>query len=333
MRRYLREFLTDRRVIQWPRALWYPILFGIVLNTRPRRSGRAYAKIWDRKENASPLRVFTQRQAEGLAAQLLEGCANDAAQSSAHAKTALDAATHPAVQVDWAMRYGIPSIDERLRALKEAGCDRILLFPLYPQYCAATTASVNDAAFRSLMKMTWQPSIRIVPPYFDDTAYINALAAHTRASLDQLDFEPERIVMSFHGIPKSYFAKGDPYHCHCQKTARLLTQRLGLEKQRVLVTFQSRFGPEQWLQPYTSETLERLPRENVKKIAVMAPGFAADCVETLEEIALEGREEFIENGGEAFAFLPCLNAEAQSLELIATLVRRELSGWLDSQED
>jgi len=306
MWRYLEEFLTDRRVIEWPRAIWYPILYGIVLNTRPRKSGAAYAKIWNRERNESPLRTTTRSQAEKLAAAL-----KDRAE----------------VTVDWAMRYGNPSIASRITALQQAGCERILVVPLYPQYSAATTATVNDKVFEALMGLRWMPAVRTAPPWHDDPAYIDALAKSMHRQLSALDFTPERIVVSYHGIPKSYFDKGDPYYCHCMKTSRLLAARLDLGE-RLMTTFQSRFGPEEWLQPYTDETLKALPKGGIEKVAVVNPGFVADCLETLEEIAVEGRKQFLHAGGEKFAHLACLNDSEEGMKVIETVVRRELSGWI-----
>ena len=283
MRRYLSEFLSDRRVIEWSPALWQPILQGIVLSVRPKKSGRLYEQIWNRELNESPLRTFTRAQAEKLSAEL---------------------AAEDNVVVDWAMRYGKPSIRERLDALQEAGCERILLFPLYPQYSAPTTATVNDAAFDALKAMRWQPALRTVPPYHDEPVYIDALAESIEAHLATLDFEPEAVLASYHGVPVSYFRKGDPYHCQCQKTSRLLAERLGWPKGRLLTTFQSRFGPEEWLQPYTDKTVERLAKEGVTRIAVVNPGFVSDCLETLEEIAVQNAEIFRHNGGERFSHIP-----------------------------
>ena len=307
MRRYLKEFLSDRRVIETPRVVWWPLLNGIILQTRPTRSGKLYASIWNEERDESPLRTFTRSQGEQLAERL---------------------AGHAHVTVDWAMRYGNPSIASRMEALQAAGCERILVFPLYPQYSATTTATVNDKVFEYAMRRRWMPALRTVPPYHDDPAYIEALAASVRHSLDALDFEPEHIVASYHGIPQSYFRKGDPYHCHCQKTSRLLTEAMGWEPGYLLTTFQSRFGPEEWLQPYTDKTVERLGEEGVRRIAVMNPGFASDCLETLEEIAGEVREEFEGAGGTHFAHIPCLNDSKQGVDLIEAVVRRELQGWV-----
>jgi len=307
MRRYLKEFLTDSRVIEWPKIAWYPILFGIVLNTRPGKVGKAYETIWNKERNESFLRTYTRSQAERMAASL---------------------ADHPDVVVDWAMRYGQPSIASRMEFLQKEGCERILVFPLYPQYAAATTATVNDKAFEALLKMRWQPALRTVPPYHDDPVYIDALAVSIEKHLAHLDWEPERLLASFHGIPKSYFEKGDPYYCQCQKTARLLRHRLGWSEERLIVTFQSRFGPEEWLQPYTDKTVEKLAQEGVKRIAVINPGFVSDCLETLEEIAEQAAESFHHNGGEKFAHIPCLNDSPEGMAVLETVVRRELSGWI-----
>lgn len=308
MRRYLSEFLTDRRVIEWSPLYWYPILYGIVLNRRPQKVGKAYEEIWNHEKGESFLRTYTRDQSDALAQQMSDKA--------------------PRLMVDWAMRYGQPSIPDRLQALKDAGCDRILWFPLYPQYAAATTATVNDKAFEALMKMRWQPAVRTVPPYHDDPAYIEALANSIQKHLASLDWEPEKILASYHGIPKSYFMKGDPYHCQCLKTTRLLRERLGWGEDKLISTFQSRFGPEEWLQPYTDETIEKLAQDGVKRIAVFNPGFVSDCLETLEEIAGEAGESFIEHGGEKFSHIPCLNAGEDGMRVIETIVRRELSGWI-----
>jgi ferrochelatase len=232
------------------------------------------------------------------------------------------------VVVDWAMRYGRPSIAERLEALVKAGCERILVFPLYPQYSATTTATVNDKAFEALQRMRRQPALRMVPPYHDEPAYIDALAESITTHLTELDFEPEVVLASFHGVPISYFRKGDPYHCHCQKTSRLLRERLGWREEQLLTTFQSRFGPEEWLQPYTDKTVERLAKEGVKRIAIINPGFVSDCLETLEEIAVQNRDIFLRNGGERFSHIPCLNDSPAGMRAITDVVLRELQGWL-----
>lgn len=307
MRRYLQEFLTDSRVIEWPKALWYPILYGIVLNTRPGRVGKAYEEIWNKELDESYLRTYTRSQAEKLGQSL---------------------ADHSNIVVDWAMRYGNPSIDSRMKALREQGCDRIVAFPLYPHYSATTTATVNDKVFESLQKTRFMPALRTVPSYHDEPVYIEALARSIEAHLAGLDFEPERVIASYHGIPQSYFKRGDPYHCHCHKTTRLLQKRLGWQDGRLMTCFQSRFGPEEWLQPYTDKTLEALPGQGVKSVAVFNPGFVSDCLETLEEIAGEGHEIFEEAGGENFTYIPCLNDSTEGMAVIETMVRRELQGWL-----
>ena len=312
MRRYLREFLTDKRVIEWPKVIWLPILHGIVLMRRPGRVGEAYRSIWNNEKDESYLRTYTRNQAELLADRL--GGASNPDQVGQ-------------LVVDWAMRYGQPSIPDRLTALKDKGCDRILLFPLYPQYAAATTATVNDKAFQTLLDMRWQPALRTVPPYHDDPVYIDALAQSIETHLAGLDWTPDVVVASYHGIPMSYFLKGDPYHCQCLKTSRLLRDRLGWGEERLISTFQSRFGPEEWLKPYTDETLERLPASGVSNVAVINPGFVSDCLETLEEIAVEGANEFKAAGGAHFTHIPCLNDTDLGLSVIESVVRRELGGW------
>ncbi len=271
---------------------------------RPKTSAANYAKVWDHEAGDSPLRVITRAQAEAL-------------------QTAM-----PQVVIDWAMRYGNPSMPDRLAALKDAGCTRILVAPLYPQYSAATTATVMDAAFDVLKRWRWQPALRTLPPYHDDPAYIEALAQSVEAGLAGLDFEPELLLASFHGMPERTLALGDPYHCHCQKTARLLTERLGWPAERLRLTFQSRFGRAEWLKPYTDPTLRELPGQGIRRVAVIAPGFAADCLETLEEIALQGRESFEAAGGERFAYLPCLNAGPLGIDMLRKLLSRELEGWV-----
>ena len=299
VKRYLAEFLSDRRVVEIPPLLWQPILRGIILNTRPKKSAHAYAQVW--RADGSPLAAITRLQA-----------------------AALKDAFGPGVMVDWAMRYGNPAIADRLAALKAAGCDRILLAPLYPQYCGATTATANDKAFAVLAEMRWQPAIRTLPPYHDDPAYITALKQSVEASLAALDFEPQAIVASFHGMPQRTLELGDPYHCHCQKTARLLGEAMGRE---LIVTFQSRFGRAKWLEPATDKTLEALPGGGVTKIAIFSPGFSADCLETLEELNIRGRESFLAAGGTDFAYLPCLNDSPGGVEMLRILLQRELEGW------
>lgn len=299
VRTYLGEFLSDRRVVEIPQILWQPILRGIILRTRPAKSARAYAEIWT--DEGSPLAVNTRAIAQGLAGHWGDD-----------------------VHVDWAMRYGAPSIGERLRAMKDAGCDRILIVPLYPQYCAATTASVMDAVGAALAGMRWQPAIRTVPPWYDDPAYIRALATSTQRHLAALPFAPERILASFHGMPERTLRLGDPYHCQCVKTARLLGEALG---RSVEISFQSRFGRAKWLEPSTETVLARLAADGVQSLAVVTPGFAADCLETLEEIGLRGRSIFLSEKGRNFALLPCINAGPEAMVLYQHLVSRELSGW------
>jgi ferrochelatase len=309
MRRYLKEFLSDRRVIEENRLKWWLVLNLVILTIRPRRKGRDYDKIWNRERDESPLKTITRSQAEKLAAML----------SSVDARIA----------VDWAMRYGNPSIASRLDALQRAGCDRILVVPLYPQYCAATTATVADKAFDALKQMRWQPSVRIAPPWHDDPVYIEAVAASLEAELGKLSFKPEMILASFHGVPKDYLTKGDPYYCQCHKTARLLGARLGLDESRFMLTFQSRFGFAEWLQPYTDMTVKALGERGVKNLAIVTPGFAADCLETLEEIAGENAEIFHHAGGKNFAAIPCLNDSEAGMAVISHVVLRELKGWIE----
>lgn len=307
MRRYLAEFLSDRRVIEWPRAIWLPILHGIVLNTRPKKSGAAYAQIWNKERDESPLRTFSRGQAEKLSAVL---------------------ADQPEIVVDWAMRYGNPSIESVVERMMAAGCMRIVMFPLYPQYSSTTTATVNDKFFEALMKLRFQPAIRTVPSYQDEPVYIDALARSIESHLATLDFEPEVVIASYHGIPQSYFKRGDPYPCHCWKTTRLLRERLGWDEKKLIACFQSRFGPEEWMQPYTDKTVEKLAKEGVKSIAVFNPGFVSDCLETLEEIAGEAGEIFHHAGGKNFTHIPCLNDSENGMAVIEELVRRELAGWV-----
>lgn len=306
VKRYLKEFLSDPRVVEIPAFLWQPILRGIILNTRPAKSAALYASIWDRERGDSPLRVITADQSAALQAAL------------------------PDVTVDFAMRYGNPSIPDRLAALKVAGCTRILVMPLYPQYSAATTATVVDKVGESLKTMRWQPALRFLPPYHDDPLYIAALAEDARTALAALDFEPDVLVASFHGMPERTLELGDPYHCQAQKTARLLREALGRDETGFRTAFQSRFGKAEWLKPYLDKTLEALPGEGVRKVAVIAPGFSADCLETLEEIAIQGRETFLHAGGTHFAYLRCLNAAPAGMHMLKELVVRELAGWRES---
>ena len=301
---YLKQFLSDRRVIETPPLIWQPILRGIILNVRPKKSAKAYAKIWREESNESPLRYYTRVQAEKLQAEIGDD-----------------------VHVDWAMRYGAPSIEDKLTEMKQAGCERIAVIALYPQYSASTSASVYDDVFRALLKMRWQPAVRTAAPWHDSADYIDALAQSVRAHIDGLDYQPEVVIASFHGLPQSYFMKGDPYHCHCAKTARLLREKLGMDENQLKLTFQSRFGPAKWLEPYTDKTVVELAEQGVKKIAVVTPGFISDCVETLEEIGIELESEFLEAGGTHFSTVPCLNESDLSLDLLTTIAARELAGW------
>jgi ferrochelatase len=305
MRRYLKEFLSDRRVIEENRVKWWLILNLIILTVRPARKGRDYDKIWNRARDESPLKTISRSQAEKLANALGERAT-----------------------VDWAMRYGNPSIPLRLTALCEVGCDRILAVPLYPQYAAATTASVCDKLFEALGTMRRQPTVRIAPPYYDEPAYINALAASLQTHVARLSFKPDVVLASFHGMPEEYVEKGDPYRAQCEETVRLLRDKLGMTAQQLQLTFQSRFGSAEWLKPYTDKTVETLAKSGVKNIAVITPGFAADCLETLEEIAMENAAIFKAAGGENFVAVPCLNDSADGMKVIETVVRRELAGWL-----
>ena len=307
MRRYLKEFLSDPRVIEEPRWKWWPILNLIILTVRPSKKGKDYASIWNNEKDEGPLKTITRSQAEQLAVRLKE---------------------HPRVSIDWAMRYANPTTESGIKALIDKGCDRILLLPLYPHYAAATTATAADQAFRALMKMRRQPAVRVAPSYHDDPVYIDALARSMKQSLAKLDFEPERIIATFHGMPEKYLLAGDPYHCQCQKTSRLLREKLGIPKERWLTTFQSRFGNDPWLQPYTDETVLALAKSGVKKLVLVAPGFSADCLETLEELDGENRHIFEENGGEKFAYLPALNDSSEGIDVIEAIVRRELMGWI-----
>ena len=306
VRRYLKEFLSDRRVIETNRALWWVILNFIVLTVRPPRSGAKYRSVWNEELDESPLRTITRAQCEKVASAL---------------------AARSAVVVDWAMRYGNPSIASRIEALVAQGCERLLVFPLYPQYSASTTASVNDKAFDALRAMRYQPAVRTVPAYPDDPIYVAALAESIRSHLASLDWEPEAILASFHGLPKSYVDRGDPYRDQCALTTERMREALGPLGAKLKLTFQSRFGREEWLQPYTDKTVEALARDGVKRLAIVTPGFAADCLETLEEIAEENKEIFHGHGGEHFTFIPCLNDSKGSIRVLLHLIERELKGW------
>ena len=302
VRRYLAEFLSDRRVVELPPVLWQPLLRGFVLRTRPKTTAANYARVWG--PGGSPLATITAEQSAAMAEAF------------------------PGVIVDWAMRYGNPGIPQALEKLRDQGCERILIAPLYPQYSSATTGTVNQLAYQTLSSWRWQPALRTLPAYHDAPEYIDALAASIQAGIAALDFEPELLLASFHGMPKRTLERGDPYHCHCRKTARLLGERLKLP---LRVSFQSRLGRAEWLKPYTDATLEGLPAEGIKRIAVVSPGFSADNLETLDEIDREGRETFLEHGGERFAYLPCLNATEPGLAMLEILLKRELAGWLTPQ--
>ncbi len=307
MRRYLKEFLSDRRVIETNRIVWWLVLNLIILTIRPGRKGRDYDKIWNKVLNESFLKTITRAQADKLG----DSFAGDSR-----------------ILVDWAMRYGNPSIRSRLDAMQAAGCDRILLVPLYPQYAAATSATVCDKAFEALATMRWQPALRVAPAYFDNPIYIEALATSLEESLDKLDFKPEVVLASFHGMPEDYLRKGDPYYCQCHATARLLRERLKLDDKQLMLTFQSRFGPAEWLKPYTDMTVKSLAERGVKNLAVITPGFSSDCLETLEEIAMENADIFRHAGGENFAAIPCLNDSPGGIAVIRNVAMRELQGWL-----
>jgi ferrochelatase len=306
VRRYLREFLSDRRVVDLPPVLWRPILETFVLSFRPRRSARAYRSVWNVERDEGPLKTITRAQAEKLDARF----------------------TDTGVIVDFAMRYAGPSIGEKIDALRAKGCERILLFPLYPQYAASTTASVFDDAARALARLREQPTLRIVPPFYDDAAYIDALADSTRAQLAALDFAPDVLVASFHGLPQAQIDRGDPYRRHCEATLDLLRAKLGMSAEHLRLAFQSRFGRTQWTGPYTTNVLQELARSGVKRVAVLTPGFVSDCLETLEEIGVELRHTYLAAGGETFARLDCLNDSEDGLRALETIARRELAGWV-----
>ena len=302
IRKYLKEFLSDRRVIEVNPFIWQIILNLFILTFRPSKTAKAYKKIWMKKENKSPLRYFTERQTFKLNKKI--GNEN--------------------VIVDFAMRYGHPSIKSKIQNLKNEGCENLVILPLYPQYAAATTATVCDEVYRSLSKMRWQPSLQIIPHYESEPMYINAICRSIENKINEIDWKPDLVLASYHGIPKKYFDKGDPYHCYCHKTTRLISENLRL-KIPIITTFQSRFGPQEWLQPYTDKTLEKLPKENKKKIIVICPGFASDCVETLEEISMEGKESFFDAGGEKFDFVSCLNDNEDHIKLFEHLANKYIN--------
>lgn len=308
VRRYLGEFLSDRRVIELTPWLWKPLLHGIILRVRPRKVAEAYRAIWIDETDESPLRFFTRRQSERLSERLTENRHNPI--------------------VAWAMRYGHPSIPETIAALQRLGCQRILIAPLYPQYSATTTATVNDKVFDTLKALRWQPVIRVMPPYYDHPAYIEALAVSIENHLNAADQRPDAIIASYHGLPQAYSDAGDPYYCQCAKTTRLLRTRLGFREHDLRMSFQSRFGPKQWLQPYTNETLSTMAHDGARHVAVITPGFAADCLETLEEIGIQNRNLFLEHGGARYDVIPCLNDSEAGVRMLAELVLQELAGWI-----
>ena len=300
IRRYLKEFLSDTRVIEVNPVLWQIILNLFILNFRPSKTAHAYKKIWLKETNESPLRYYTRNQAEKLQQELGE----------------------ENIIVNFAMRYGNPSIKSKLNELKKNGCENIIILPLYPQYAAATTATVCDEVYRTLMKMRWQPSLQIVPHYESEPLYVSALVKSIEKKIETISWKPDLIIASYHGIPKKYFDKGDPYHCYCHKTTRLIKEKFS--KIEIQTTFQSRFGPQEWLTPYTDKTLESLSAKGIKNLLVICPGFASDCVETLEEINILGRETFLKNGGEKFDFIPCLNDSSEHIKLFENLVKKYL---------
>ena len=300
IRKYLKEFLSDKRVIEVNPVLWQIILNLFILNFRPSKTAHAYKKIWLKETNESPLRYYTRNQAEKLQQELVR----------------------ENIIVNFAMRYGNPSIKSKLNELKDNGCENIIILPLYPQYAAATTATVCDEVYRTLMKMRWQPSLQIVPHYESEPLYVSALVKSIEKKIETISWKPDLIIASYHGIPKKYFDKGDPYHCYCHKTTRLIKEKF--PKIEIQTTFQSRFGPQEWLTPYTDKTLESLSAKGIKNLLVICPGFASDCVETLEEINILGRETFLKNGGEKFDFIPCLNDSSEHIKLFENLVKKYL---------
>lgn len=310
MRRYLNEFLSDRRVIDYSPWIWQPLLQLIILSKRPFSSGAAYKSIWNEEAGESPLMTITKAQTEKIRNTMAARYGDD-------------------VLVDFCMRYGNPSTRSKVRIMAERGCRKILFFPLYPQYAGATTATANDQFFRALMDEKWQPPVRTVPAYFDRPSYIDALAKSVERTYGALDTKPDMLVCSYHGVPQRYLMEGDPYHCQCQKTTRLLKERLGWDDTQITTTFQSRFGPEEWLKPYTVEEVARLAEQGTKRIAVIAPAFSADCIETLEEINEEIRESFEEAGGEHFTYIPCLNDDDAHIAALSETIEENLRGWLD----
>jgi len=300
IRRYLKEFLSDRRVIEVNPILWQLILNLIILNLRPSKTAKAYKEIWMKDINMSPLMYYTQKQAEKVSNSI----------------------SNEKILVDFAMRYGNPSIKSKIKKLHDSGCENLVILPLYPQYAAPTTATVCDEVYRTLMSMRWQPSLKIIPHYESDPLYIDALVNSINSKINDIKWKPDLILASYHGIPKKYFDKGDPYHCYCHKTTRLISEKF--KEIEIKTTFQSRFGPEEWLQPYTDKTLESLPKEGVKNVLAICPGFSSDCVETLEEILIQGKESFLEAGGENFDMVSCLNDNDDHIKLINNLIKRNI---------
>ena len=300
IRKYLKEFLSDRRVIEVNPIIWQLILNIFILNFRPSKTAKAYKEIWMREENISPLLYYTKKQSEKISKFLAD---DDTI-------------------IDFAMRYGNPSIKSKIYKLHELGCEKLIILPLYPQYAAATTATVCDEVYRTLMKMRWQPSLKIVSHYESDPLYIDALVKSINRKIGEINWKPDLVIASYHGIPKKYFDRGDPYHCYCHKTTRLISEKFNLIK--IKTTFQSRFGPQEWLQPYTDKTLESLPKEGIKNVLTICPGFSSDCVETLEEILIQGKESFINSGGENFDMVPCLNDNEEHIFLLKSLIEKNI---------
>ena len=311
MRRYLNEFLSDKRVVDYSAWVWQPLLQLVILTKRPFSSGTAYKSIWNEEDNESPLLTITKKQTAAVKAKMVERYGDD-------------------VRVDFCMRYGNPSTKSKVREMVDAGCSKILFFPLYPHYAGATSATANDKFFRALMDEKWQPIARVVEPYFEEPGYIEALAQSIEKAYAAAEIKPQKLVCSYHGVPERYLREGDPYHCQCQKTTRLLKERLGWDDTQIVTTFQSRFGPEEWLKPYTVDEVARLADEDgIKNIAVCAPAFSADCIETLEEINEEIKESFEEAGGEHFTYIACLNDNDAHIDALSGVIEKNLRGWLD----
>ena len=301
IRKYLKEFLSDRRVIEVNPIIWQIILNLFILTFRPSKTAKAYKEIWMKDVNKSPLRFYTELQAKKLGERI----------------------KNENLFVDFAMRYGNPSIKSKIEAMQKEGCEKLIILPLYPQYASPTTGTVCDEVFRVLMKMRWQPALQVIPHYESEPLYIDALVNSINKKLKNIDWTPDLIVASYHGIPIKYFNKGDPYHCYCQKTTRLISEKF--KQIKIITTFQSRFGPQEWLQPYTDKTLEKLPKEGNKKVLVISPGFASDCVETLEEISIQGKESFEKSGGDKLEFIPCLNDSDDHIKLLEHLIKKNLN--------